>query len=254
MSSTRDVDRLRAQRSGAARLAGATAVVTGASRGIGLAIARALVDEGARVALVARNEATLTDTARTLGPTATPVVCDVANAAAVADTAARIRRTLGGAPDVLVNNAGAFTLAPVDRIEEAAFQATLDTNLVAPFLFARAFLPEMRARGAGDIVTIGSIADRVVFPGNGAYAASKHGLRALHEVMRLELRGSGVRATLVSPGPVDTSLWDAVGPDNREGFTPRAEMLSASAVAAAVIYSIVQPRDVNVDELRLSHS
>jgi NADP-dependent 3-hydroxy acid dehydrogenase YdfG len=103
-------------------------------------------------------------------------------------------------------------------------------------------------------VTVGSIADRAAFPENGAYAASKFGLRGLHEVLRAELRGTGVRATLISPGPVDTALWDAVDPDNRPGFTPRASMLDPDAVANAVIYAVTQPADVNIDELRLSRS
>jgi NADP-dependent 3-hydroxy acid dehydrogenase YdfG len=112
----------------------------------------------------------------------------------------------------------------------------------------------MRARGSGSIVTIGSIADRTAFPENGAYAASKFGVRGLHEVLRAELRGSGVRATLVSPGPTDTPIWDALDPDNRPGFTPRAAMLRPEAVAAAVLYAVSQPPAVNVDELRLSAS
>src|SRR5205807_1935193 len=80
----------------------------------------------------------------------------------------------------------------------------IEVNLVAPFRLIRALLPVMRLRGRGDIVNIGSIADHMAFPENAAYAASKHGLRALHDVMRAELRGTGVRVTLVSPGPVDT--------------------------------------------------
>ena len=91
----------------------------------------------------------------------------------------------------------------------------------------RARLPPRDARARERaLVTIGSIADRAIFPGNAAYSASKYGLRALHEVLRAELRGSGVRATLVSPGPVDTELWDPIDPDNRPGFTPRAQMLA----------------------------
>jgi NADP-dependent 3-hydroxy acid dehydrogenase YdfG len=112
----------------------------------------------------------------------------------------------------------------------------------------------MRDRGAGHIVTVGSIADRVAYPGNAAYASSKFALRALHEVLRLELRGTGVRASLVSPGPVDTPLWDAIEPAHRVGHTPRTEMLPADAVADAVRYVVVAPAEVNVDELRLSRS
>jgi NADP-dependent 3-hydroxy acid dehydrogenase YdfG len=145
-------------------------------------------------------------------------------------------------------------LAPLEATSPAEFARTVDTNLVAPFTILHAFLPAMRARRSGHIVTIGSIADRRALPENAAYAASKFGLRGLHEVLRAELRGSGVRATLVSPGPVDTPLWDAVDPDRRPGFTPRAMMLSPGAVADAVLYVLAQPANVNVDELRLSRS
>lgn len=236
------------------RLTGITAVVTGASRGIGLAIARRLHETGARVAMIARTAAALRAEAESLGPRALPVTCDLANAAAVAAAVVTITDAFGGAPDALVNNAGAFALAPLDALRPEGFTAALDINLVAPFRLIHAFLPSMKARRAGHIVTIGSVADRAIFPGNASYAPSKHGARALHEVLRLETRGSGVRATLVSPGPVDTPLWDEVDPDNREGFTPRDQMLRPEAVAEAVLYALAQPADVNVDELRLSRS
>jgi NADP-dependent 3-hydroxy acid dehydrogenase YdfG len=196
----------------------------------------------------------LRERAHSLGDHAVVVTCDVSDPAALASVADRVQREFGEVPDILVNNAGAFELAPVERTDPAMFAATIDTNLVAPFLLVRAFLPAMRARGRGHIVTIGSIADRAVFPENAAYAASKHGVRALHEVLRLELRGTGVRASLVSPGPVDTALWDAIDPDHRPGFTPRADMLRPEAVADAVLVAVTQPHDVNIDELRLSRS
>jgi len=112
----------------------------------------------------------------------------------------------------------------------------------------------MRARKRGHIVSIGSIADHVAFPENGGYAASKFGLRGLHEVLRAESRDSGVRVTLISPGPVNTALWDDVNPDDRPGFTPRSAMLAPEAVAAAVLFAVTQPDDVNIDELRLSRA
>lgn len=253
MSSTTDADRARAP-APFGRLDGRTAVVTGASRGIGLATARALIDAGARVTLVSRSGDALQALAEALGERATTVVCEVTATDDVAAAAQRIQTELGSAPHILVNNAGAFELARVDQMDAATFTTTVNTNLVAPFLVLRAFLPAMRARGDGHIVTIGSVADRAVFPENGAYAASKHGVRALHEVLRLELRGSGVRTTLVSPGPVDTTLWDPVDPDSRPGFTPRSDMLRAEDVAEAVVYAVTRPSAVNVDELRLSHS
>jgi NADP-dependent 3-hydroxy acid dehydrogenase YdfG len=235
-------------------LAGRGAVVTGASRGIGLATARALGNAGARVVMLARSGDALRAAAAELGDEATAITCDVTDARDVDAATERVRQTLGRAPDILVNNAGAFALAAVDRMETAEFEQTIAVNLVAPFHFVRTFLPSMRERGAGHIVTIGSIADRVAYPENGAYAASKFGLRALHEVIRAELRGTGVRATLVSPGPVDTPLWDPVAPDTRPGFTPRAQMLAAEAVADAVLYAVSCPPAVNIDELRLSRA
>lgn len=230
------------------------AVVTGASRGIGLAVAQRLLDDSMHVAMIARNATALREAAAPYGDRAVPIECDVGDPVAIEAMVTRVRDELGAAPDVVVNNAGLFKLSSAQATDPSDFADALTVNLVAPFRVIRAFLPAMRERGLGHIVNIGSIADRVAFPENGAYAASKFGLRGLHEVLRGELRGSGVRATLVSPGPVDTSLWDEIDPDNRPGFSPRASMLTVDAVASAVMYVVTQPSDVNVDELRLSRA
>jgi NADP-dependent 3-hydroxy acid dehydrogenase YdfG len=235
-----------------APLAGLAAVVTGASSGIGLATARALAAAGARVALLARRAEALREAAAGLGDAAVAIPCDVTDRAQVTRAVARVVNELDEAPAILVNNAGLFTLARVEDTSPADFHAALEVNLMAPFLLARAFLPEMRARRRGHIVTVGSIADRHAFPENGAYAASKFGARGLHEVLRSELRGSGVRATLVSPGPTDTPMWEPHQPDTREGFTPRSAMLRAAAVADAIVWAVTRPDGVNVDELRLT--
>ena len=240
--------------SGPVSLAGRRAVVTGASRGIGRATAQALAAAGVRVALVARSEAALERLAAELGNGAFAAPCDVDDAAAITTVTSAIADRFDGPPDLLVNNAGAFTLATIEDTAPSAFVTTIHVNLVAPFLFVHAFLHRMRERRFGHLITVGSIADRMVFPENGAYAASKHGVRALHEVMRAELRGSGVRATLVSPGPVDTALWDPVDPDSRSGFTPRSAMLSPAAVADAILYALTTPAEMNVDEIRVSRS
>jgi len=232
-------------------LTGRVAVVTGASRGIGLATARALGAAGARLTLIARDVESLSARAAEVGARAIPG--DVGNAADIERIMSAFREG-ASAPDILVNNAGVFRPALVDATTPEALSAALEVNLVAPFRLMRAVLPAMRARGRGDIVNIGSIADHVIFPENAAYGASKHGLRALHDVMRTELRGTGVRLTLVSPGPVDTSLWDEIDPDTREGFTPRSRMLSPEAVAAAVLYAVSQPPEVDVELVRLSRS
>jgi NADP-dependent 3-hydroxy acid dehydrogenase YdfG len=235
-------------------LEGRTALVTGASRGIGAAVARRLAAQGARVALLARGEQALRALADEIRGDALVVPCDVSDADAIARAADTLVESLDGGPDIVINNAGAFMIAAAHKTSVAEFRATVEINLVAPFTLVRAFLPAMRTRARGHVVTIGSIADRAIFPGNAAYSASKYGLRAVHEVLRAELRGTGVRASLVSPGPVDTAIWDEIDPDNRPGFTPRAEMLSADAVADAVLYVVSAPGEVNVDELRLSRS
>ncbi|MDB4878870.1 MAG: short-chain dehydrogenase/reductase, partial [Gemmatimonadetes bacterium] len=192
--------------------------------------------------------------AEEIGGGAFAVPCDVSAAGAADRALGALEAVARRGPDILVNNAGAFAIAPAGATTLASFRETLETNLVGPFALVSASLAGMRARGAGHIVSIGSVADRAIFPGNAAYSASKFGLRALHEVLRAELRGSGVRTTLVSPGAVDTALWDAIDPDSQPGFTPRAQMLDAGAVAEAVLFAVLAPPAVNVDELRLSRS
>jgi NADP-dependent 3-hydroxy acid dehydrogenase YdfG len=160
----------------------------------------------------------------------------------------------GGAIDILVNNAGVFPLAPVVDTSPASFEHTLAANLAAPFRVLHGVLPGMRAQQRGHVVTIGSVADRRIYGGNGAYSASKFGARALHEVLREECAGTGVRTTLVSPSATDTPIWDPVDPDNTPGFPPRASMLRAEDVADAVLWAVTRPAHVNVDELRVSRA
>ncbi|HET7621701.1 MAG TPA: SDR family oxidoreductase [Gemmatimonadaceae bacterium] len=237
------------------RLRGRVALVTGATRGIGLATARALVAEGAYVAMLARSAEALRERASEIGDGARAFPGDITDAAVVERTLAAVRREVGE-PDILVNNAGVFEPRPVEDVSPEDFARTVNVNLVAAFALVHTLLPAMRAAHSGHIVTIGSVADRTAFPGNSAYAASKFGLRALHEVLRNELRGSGVRASLVSPGPTDTPIWDAVerAPSVPRSFPQRSEMMPPDAVASAVLYALTLPAEVNVDELRLSHS
>jgi NADP-dependent 3-hydroxy acid dehydrogenase YdfG len=225
-------------------LFGRTAVVAGASRGIGLAVAEALQAAGAHVVRLARS---LTDAER---ERRTDLTCDVADAAAVARMAQRVLDARG-APDILVNAAGVFLVSALAETTPEAFGAQLAGNLVAPFLVLRAFLPAMVQRGRGLIVTIGSVADHQAFPGNAAYGAAKTGLRGLHAVLVKELRGTGVRATLLSPGPVDTAIWDAVDPDTKPGFTRRAQMLKAEDVAEAALFVATRRDQVEIPELHI---
>ena len=235
-------------------LSGRTAVVTGASRGIGAGISAALAREGVRVVMLARNEAKLNETART-NKGAIPIVCDITKPESVESVAKRITKELSGAPDILVNNAGIFGVAMVEETSRDFFIDTINTNLVGPFLFVRAFLAEMKKRSTGHIVTIGSIADRTIYTGNAAYSAAKFGVRAVHEVLRAELRGTGVRTTLVSPAATDTEIWDNVTITDPAGKPhDKRPMLDPDDVVRAVMFAISQPERVNIDELRLSRS
>jgi NADP-dependent 3-hydroxy acid dehydrogenase YdfG len=236
-------------------LAGRTAFVTGASRGIGAEISRKLVAEGARVALAARNWEALEKLAEELGENAVPIECDVTDQLSVVGAGARAREAFGSAPEIVVNNAGAFRVAPIESMSPEDFIATVSTGLIGPFLILHEFLAEMRERKSGHVITIGSAGDRQIFPGNAGYNAAKFGLRAMHEVMRLELRGTGVRATLISPSSVNTELWDDLDADTEAFSLPeRKDMMHPNAVTRAVIFALTQPASVNIDELRLSRA
>jgi ribitol 2-dehydrogenase len=226
------------------RLAGQVALVTGASRGIGAAIAEALAGEGAHTIRVAR---TLREgTGGRFGD----VRCDLTDAPLVERLGTRVRDRYG-APDIVVSNAGAFLLRPLEATQPEELETQLALNVRAPFALAKAFLPAMRSAGRGTFITVGSVADHVGFPENAAYAASKYGLRGLHETLLAEYQGTGVRLTLVSPGATDTAVWDQFDPDQRDGFIPRAEMLRPADVADAILFVATRPANVHIDWLRL---
>ena len=223
-------------------LGGRVALVTGASRGIGAATAEALRAAGARVVRVARS--------LPHGEDFLDLPADLTDAAQVEALAERVRRDVGP-PDVVVSNAGGFLLRPLERTTVTDFDAQVAINLGAAFAVAHAFLPMLRDAGRGSFVTVGSVVDHVGLPENAAYAASKYGLRGLHETLLAEFRGTGVRLTLVSPGPTDTDIWAPYDPDRREGFPRRAEMLRPADVADAILFVATRPPHVLVDWLRL---
>jgi NAD(P)-dependent dehydrogenase (short-subunit alcohol dehydrogenase family) len=225
-------------------LVGTLALVTGASRGIGLAVADGLRAAGAHVVRLARS---LQDAS---GDRLTDLQADVTRPQDVERAVRRVVDDLG-LPNIVVNNAGIFFIKPLEETTPADFMATLATNLTGPFLLARALVPRIVERGSGHLVTIGSISDYIGFPGSTAYAASKFGLRGMHEVIRAETARSGVRTTLISPGPVDTDIWDAVKPDEKPGFTKRKDMMRAEDVAEAVLFAVTRPARVAITEIRL---
>lgn len=234
------------------RLDGRRALVTGASRGIGRATAVRLAEAGAEVHLLARSADALERLAGELGGRAWPA--DLADEVEVWAALEGLVEAVGGPPDVVVNAAGVFDLAPLAETDVATFDRNLQANLRGPFMVIRALLPAMLRRGRGVVVNVGSVAGRRALPGNAAYAASKFGMRGLHEVLVEELRGTGVRACLVEPSATDTGLWDPLRPDERDDLPSRAAMLSPEDVAEAVLFAATRPEGVQVPLLLVERS
>lgn len=225
-------------------LEGRLALVTGASRGIGAEVSAALARSGARVVRVARS---LT---RGTHDGFDDIPCDISDPAAVEELTRTVLSDFG-TPDIVVSNAGVFDRIPFERATVEELQRQLAVNLIGPFALARGVIPAMRARGSGLHITVGSVADHNGFPENSIYSATKYGLRGLHETLSAEYRGSGVRFTLVSPGPTDTAIWDSVNPEARGAVRPRSAMLRAADVAEAIHFVATRPPHVIVDWLRM---
>jgi 3-oxoacyl-[acyl-carrier protein] reductase len=206
-------------------LAGKVAIVTGASRGVGRAVAALFAAEGAAVVLAARNLDALAANAAAIaaaGGRALAVPVDVTDEQSVADLFARTA-TAYVPPDILVNSAGAVARVPFERMETAIWDEVLGVNLRGTFLCCRAAFRAMIPRGGGVIVNLSSLSGvRGVekFPGLSAYNTSKFGVAGLSEILAVEGRPHGIRVVAVSPGAVDTDMLREAAPHLRAGMTP----------------------------------
>jgi NAD(P)-dependent dehydrogenase (short-subunit alcohol dehydrogenase family) len=178
-----------------------TVLVTGGGGGIGRAVAAHFAGAGHPVVIVGRNRATLDEAAQTIGGDVRAEPCDVTDERAVADLFARVGRV-----EVLVNNAGVSTSAPLGRTTLEEWRTQMDVNATAAFLCTRAALPPMRDHGSGRVVTVASTAGRVGYPYTSGYTASKHAAVGLMRAVATEVAGTGVTANAVCPGFVRTGM------------------------------------------------
>lgn len=207
-------------------------LITGASQGIGAAIARTFAAgrPGVRLALVARNEKNLRATARAglkLGADAEIFPCDVTDEAAVKTMARAVTRRFGPV-DVLINNTGAFEMAPFAATGLAMFDRMIATNLRSAFLVTQAFLPAMLQRKRGDIFFMSSIAGLGAYPQAAAYCAAKFGVTGLAQVLRAETKDRGIRVCCVHPGATWSPSW------SKSGVKP-ARIMPAGDIARAIL-------------------
>jgi len=234
-------------RSNSRRLRGRVALVTGATRGIGLAIARSLAHEGCNLILTGRDEAALARVSRELIRKKIRVLaepCDVRDPHSV-DALFRSIRQHSKRLDILINNAGiAHANLPVDKLPFPVWKSVIETNLDGTFLVTQASLAVMK-RG-GTIVNNLSIAAHRVFAGCAAYNASKHGALGFTNTLREELRPRGIRVIGLLPGATDTDIWKTLWPQ-----APRRKMMSPETIAQAVVQAILLPANATVETLEI---
>ncbi|HET7355398.1 MAG TPA: SDR family NAD(P)-dependent oxidoreductase [Nocardioidaceae bacterium] len=226
-----------------------TAVVTGASSGIGAATARRLAREGFHVFCAARREERVRSVAEEVG--GTPVRCDVTDE----DQVAALAATVGASLDVLVNNAGmALGADPIAEADPGQWRAMYEVNVVGLVLVTKALLPALVASGAGIIVNMGSTAGRIAYEGGAGYTAAKHGTQVVSETLRLELYDQPVRICEIAPGMVRTdefsvNRFDGDASKAEKVYAGVAEPLVAEDIADAVGWVVTRPPHVNIDEL-----
>ena len=229
-------------------LAGKTAIVTGASSGIGEATAEALAKKGCNVVLAARREERLNALAVELGALAVPT--DVTEPAACAALVARALERFGSL-DILVNNAGLGLYGSIADGDPEDWRKMFDVNVLGVLYTTRAAVRRMLERGSGDIVFVSSLAGRRVPRADGTvYAATKHAITAVAEGLRMDVHEKGVRVINVEPGLVRTEFPESSYPNAEEYYAEKEYApLEAEDVAAAIVYALQQPPRVSVNEI-----
>ena len=237
-------------------LHGRTALVTGASSGLGRATAVALAAAGADVAVLARGSQDLQQTVeqvRAHGVRASAAVVDLADAAAAVQAVEQVRAEVGGL-DLLVNAAGTDVPGPVAELDVAAWDRVLAVNLRASFLLAKAVWPDMVARGGGTVVNVSSVAGRRGWANAAAYCAAKFGLTGLTQALAAEGKPHGIRACVLYPGAMDTS-WGVWSPEERRGAaapTVPAEALPPDQVAELITWIAAAPPGLVLNEVTVT--
>jgi NAD(P)-dependent dehydrogenase (short-subunit alcohol dehydrogenase family) len=227
-------------------LNGQSAIVTGGSRGIGLAIAERLGRMGARVAISGRSRASLEAARKRLHSmdiAALAVVADVRSSESVESFAQKVQDEFGDL-HILVNNAGIGVFGPAHEAREEDWDAVLDTNLKGVWLMTRAVAPQMIRRGGGHVINISSLAGKNTFANGGIYCASKWGLQGLSACMAEDLRAHGIRVSLICPGSVHTEFSPHAGKDP-------LKMLQPGDVAHAVALLVTQAPQSFISEIQM---
>lgn len=232
---------------------GKTAIVTGAGSGVGQATALALAARGYETVLVGRSRQALEGTASQIteaGGSALVAPADVADEIAITGVVTETVATFG-AVDVVINAAGVGLYGPVERYPLSAWQQTIATNLTGVFLLCRAVVPQMRERGGGTIIAIGSGASKRGYADLAAYAASKFGLLGFMESLAAEVGDDGIRVSTILPGSIMTDFGGRTVAEKQAATAEGKRYLSPEDVADAVLFLLEQPPHVWTQELNL---
>ena len=222
-----------------------TAVITGASSGVGKSLAIQLSDAGYKVVLAARSENKLNAIAekiQKMGGSCRVVPTDVSQPEQINNL--KIEALEYGDISLVINNAGIGKFCEIEEATLEDWNGQMDVNLRASFLVSQAFIPGMKQRSKGILVFMNSVAGKKGYPYSAAYVASKYGMRGLADSLREELREDNIKVISIHPGAVDTPFWDGAGVN-----FPREEMLDTTTLAQSIVHAIQSPGNFTIEEL-----